>query len=299
MYCRAKSASGLASDPGERSGTAPRWLYGRPRTPLGRRWNPGEPGGTGGGPGGNRGGTGGGPGGTGGGPKAGGARRGPSSDGAPPGDPGAPEWARMSSPADPLLTALRLAGRRAALRPTRAADARIAAPLLAGELLRFVPWRGPASLAELERAYAEWRRPAAGGCDYRLAIEERDGEAFAGSIELRCAGHPGTGQVGYWIAPDRQGRGLATESVRLVAHLAFEHLALTLLVARTAGGNHASRRVLEKAGFACDAETRVEGADGPRHELHMSCTRRTWRRERATWPEPEIDAVELDPRVTG
>ena len=55
--------------------------------------------------------------------------------------------------------------------------------------------------------------------------------------------------MGYGIVPSRQGRGYATEAVRMMAALAWRDPAVTAVTARTESGNVASRRVLEKAGF--------------------------------------------------
>lgn len=63
------------------------------------------------------------------------------------------------------------------------------------------------------------------------------------------APHWGT-EVAYFIHPGYQGRGLATELVRASLELAFERLGLAEVGAFTRPENAASRRVLEKTGFA-------------------------------------------------
>ena len=56
-------------------------------------------------------------------------------------------------------------------------------------------------------------------------------------------------ELGYWITPDRQGKGYATEAADLCLTHAFDELGLHKVWARTAGDNKASNRVLEKLGF--------------------------------------------------
>jgi ribosomal-protein-alanine N-acetyltransferase len=56
--------------------------------------------------------------------------------------------------------------------------------------------------------------------------------------------------VGYWIAEDRNGRGLASAAVRHVKEIAFGELGLHRLEAGTLVHNAASQRVLERNGFA-------------------------------------------------
>jgi RimJ/RimL family protein N-acetyltransferase len=55
--------------------------------------------------------------------------------------------------------------------------------------------------------------------------------------------------VGYWVAPQARGRGVATAAVRLLSAAAFEQLDLIRLDLIVAVGNVASVRVAEKAGY--------------------------------------------------
>jgi RimJ/RimL family protein N-acetyltransferase len=55
--------------------------------------------------------------------------------------------------------------------------------------------------------------------------------------------------VGYWLAPDARGRGVATRTVRLLARWAFDHLAVARLELTCAPDNVAPQRVAERCGF--------------------------------------------------
>ncbi len=55
--------------------------------------------------------------------------------------------------------------------------------------------------------------------------------------------------LGYWVAQDAGGRGLAQSAVQEVARLAFEELGLHRLQAGTLVDNVRSQRVLERTGF--------------------------------------------------
>lgn len=74
----------------------------------------------------------------------------------------------------------------------------------------------------------------------------------------------GRAEMGYWIRPERQGEGYATETARLGRRYAFDERGLHKLQARVLAGNDASRRVLEKVGFEQRAHLRdhyyVDGA---------------------------------------
>jgi RimJ/RimL family protein N-acetyltransferase len=56
-------------------------------------------------------------------------------------------------------------------------------------------------------------------------------------------------ELGYWIAPESQGNGYATEAADLCLTHAFDELGLHKVWARTVEDNETSKRVLEKLGF--------------------------------------------------
>jgi RimJ/RimL family protein N-acetyltransferase len=58
-----------------------------------------------------------------------------------------------------------------------------------------------------------------------------------------------TAEIGFWLGSAFRGRGLATAAVETLTALAFDRLALARVEAHVFSGNHASARVLEKAGF--------------------------------------------------
>jgi RimJ/RimL family protein N-acetyltransferase len=69
-------------------------------------------------------------------------------------------------------------------------------------------------------------------------------------------GAPVTGavEIGYAVAPGWQGRGIATAAVRAMLDEAFAAAAVTSVIAHTLPGPNASTRVLEKSGFAYEAD---------------------------------------------
>ncbi|MEU6462353.1 GNAT family protein [Streptomyces sp. NPDC046976] len=81
-------------------------------------------------------------------------------------------------------------------------------------------------------------------------FEEADGR-IVGAITLTgiargpfCSAH-----LGYWVAADRQGRGLASAAVARVCGLARDAVGLHRIEASTRVENAGSQRVLEKCGF--------------------------------------------------
>ena len=83
-----------------------------------------------------------------------------------------------------------------------------------------------------------------------FAFRRADGFLIGGiGLVLNRDLAPHRAELGYWIAQDYRGRGLATAAVRGVVAYAFGNLGLKRIEATTFIGNFASHRVLEKAGF--------------------------------------------------
>lgn len=73
----------------------------------------------------------------------------------------------------------------------------------------------------------------------------------------------GWANLGYWVTPDEQGDGYATEACELVVEYGFEELRLHRISAVTMAPNVASRRVLERVGFVHEGTDREAAfADG-------------------------------------
>jgi ribosomal-protein-alanine N-acetyltransferase len=76
----------------------------------------------------------------------------------------------------------------------------------------------------------------------------------------------GTAEVGYRVAEQVAGRGVATSTLRELCRLAAEQYGLRTLKAETSNENVASQRVLEKAGFVPVRPTDVGGRPGMLYE---------------------------------
>jgi RimJ/RimL family protein N-acetyltransferase len=98
--------------------------------------------------------------------------------------------------------------------------------------------------AFLEHSQGSW----ADGTGANFAVVDRATDRLLGSIGVRF--HEGTAaSVGYWVARDTRGRGIATAALRLIAHWLLRELMLERLELVTDPENVASQRVAEKAGF--------------------------------------------------
>jgi RimJ/RimL family protein N-acetyltransferase len=90
-----------------------------------------------------------------------------------------------------------------------------------------------------------------------FAAESREDQTFIGFVGLAVPSFKThftpCVEIGWRLAADYWGRGLATEGARAVAKYAFDELALDGLVSFTVPENVRSRRVMEKIGMTHDA----------------------------------------------
>jgi ribosomal-protein-alanine N-acetyltransferase len=86
------------------------------------------------------------------------------------------------------------------------------------------------------------------GTAWTFAIIDRD--ELVGACGIEGIGRDEPPELGYWIGTPYWGRGYATLGVKLVLEFAFQNLLLDQVRAHALEHNTASRRVLEKCGFA-------------------------------------------------
>jgi ribosomal-protein-alanine N-acetyltransferase len=77
-----------------------------------------------------------------------------------------------------------------------------------------------------------------------------------GSIALHPQSdiHRKNAELGFWLAQPFWGQGIITQAVRQIVAYGFQAFDITRIFARPFGTNRASQRVLEKAGFALEAQ---------------------------------------------
>lgn len=87
----------------------------------------------------------------------------------------------------------------------------------------------------------------------RIDVEQRPFIGFVGlSVPTFDAEFTPCVEIGWRLAPEHWGLGLATEAAQMVVHHAFEVLGLPQVVSFTVPENRASRRVMEKLGMTHD-----------------------------------------------
>ncbi|MGW3402452.1 GNAT family N-acetyltransferase [Streptomyces zhihengii] len=122
-----------------------------------------------------------------------------------------------------------------------------------------IPDRGDAYFAEFdERLAALLAEQATGACHFHVIVE--DGR-IVGRINLVDVAD-GSADLGYRIAEEAAGRGLATAAVRAICARAADHYALTGLSAATTEDNRASLTVLTRTGFVRTGSVTLGGRPG-------------------------------------
>ena len=132
------------------------------------------------------------------------------------------------------------------LRPPTDADVpAVVAACQDEELSRFIPGF-PKPYREYDaRGWIASRNPRDKASKTFLIVNASSDELL-GAIEVRLGE---IGSIGYWIAKEARGRGVATRATRLLAEWAVTEGGVQRLELTTHPENVASQRVAEKAGF--------------------------------------------------
>ena len=152
---------------------------------------------------------------------------------------------------------------RLALREWRPEDAGALFELMGdAEVMRYVdvgrPWEDVGRVREwIGRLNESYRTRGFS----RWAVVERDGGLAVGSCGFARLPWSGEIDFGYMFRRDRWGRGYASEITPAVLRLGFERFGFDEVVASIAPENAASRRVLEKLGFAYRGNEVMQGED--------------------------------------
>jgi RimJ/RimL family protein N-acetyltransferase len=178
-------------------------------------------------------------------------------------------------PGDPILLNVprELVGERLLLTAPQmglGAEMAVAISQSLSHLQPWMPWAQDAPTAESSEAVV--RRMHADFVTRRdlcfhvflLAAEGRRGRLVGGTGLHRVDWTVRRFEIGYWLRPDVQGQGLASECVRLLSRMAFDTLQARRVEIRCDTRNTRSRAVAERCGFELEGVLRREslGVDG-------------------------------------
>jgi ribosomal-protein-serine acetyltransferase len=143
-------------------------------------------------------------------------------------------------------------GGGAAIRPLEDADAPELFALVDANRLylrAWLPWLdGTRSEEDVAEFVADSRRRAADGLGVQFAILESGQIAGVIGFHEIDRVHAQVG-IGYWVAENRQGRGLVTRAVQALCGMAFDELGLNRVEIKAATDNARSRAIPERLGF--------------------------------------------------
>jgi len=117
-------------------------------------------------------------------------------------------------------------------------------------LARWEPWaEQPATLdgtrAYIRTALEDFLR----GRQISTIIAVEGGRRFVGRCGMRINPYAGSGDLGYWIDAEFEGRGITSRSARALVTSVFDELGLSKVELRTSIANQRSRAVAERLGF--------------------------------------------------
>jgi RimJ/RimL family protein N-acetyltransferase len=175
----------------------------------------------------------------------------------------------------------RLETRRLWLRWPRLADVQAIVRLAGEKAVADMTARIPHPYApdEAERFVFEARQASANGDALQLAITPKGRpNALIGMVGIGPSAEHGGPSLGYWLGVAHWGQGYATEAARALIDAYFAYGEESELAASARVVNPASRRVLEKCGFAYQGSglTEMRARGGLYPTDHFRLDRRAW-----------------------
>ena len=134
-----------------------------------------------------------------------------------------------------------------------------------GRLGPWMPWIESTRTIDDQRAWLE-----------SVVRDEQNLDGAGIFVEGRYAGGVGisvdefgvSGDIGYWIGTEHEGRGLVSHAVRALIDIGFRELGLHRIVIRAAVDNRRSRAIPERLGFTLEGVARGAGrGSGGFHDL--------------------------------
>lgn len=142
-------------------------------------------------------------------------------------------------------------------------------------LLPWMPWAVGVTEEHVrgfnEAAEAGWRE----GREYPFAMVLHGRVVGIATLSIS---HGGVGELGYWVAAEQAGEGLATEAGRALLRFSLEELGLYRVELRAGVENVRSLRVAEKLGFTREGVLRngLDGSEGPFDAVMFGFTPGDW-----------------------
>jgi RimJ/RimL family protein N-acetyltransferase len=143
---------------------------------------------------------------------------------------------------------------------------------------------------EADRFIFKARAENASGEALHLAITKKSGPRTVFGMVSAIGNGENEVEIGYVLAPQMWGKGFASEAVRMIVDTVFALTPAVRIQANSRVHNRASRRVLEKAGFAyVDTGLDMLAARGGLHPCdRLRLNRADWRHDGKIRPLPPM-----------
>jgi ribosomal-protein-serine acetyltransferase len=118
-------------------------------------------------------------------------------------------------------------------------------------LARWEPWAEQPATLDSTRAYIRAAlEDFLRGRQISTIIALEHGRRFIGRCGIRINPYAGSGDIGYWIDREYEGRGITSRAARALVTSAFDELGLAKVELRTSVSNKRSRALAERLGFS-------------------------------------------------
>lgn len=151
------------------------------------------------------------------------------------------------------------------------------------DVARFQSW-SDYSLEDAQQLYATLLRTSFGkpGTWYQLAIADKRDDALLGDCAVHFLEDDRQLEIGFTLAPEHQGQGLAGEALSVLLDHVFKVMNKHRVIAITDARNQAARKLLLRLGFRQEAHyvqnVFFKGEWGD--ECLFACLAREWRAEK-------------------
>ncbi len=135
------------------------------------------------------------------------------------------------------------------------------------ETARWIPVPHPYTARDAREFLALVEEAAQEGRMLAFGLRRAGQAPLCGAVALHLEGRVGEAEIGFWVAPDARGEGLAPRGVRLVARHAISALGCHRLELLTHPDNTASQRACERAGALREGVRRAGIARDDREPL--------------------------------
>ncbi|HLZ27772.1 MAG TPA: GNAT family protein [Chloroflexota bacterium] len=122
-----------------------------------------------------------------------------------------------------------------------------------GRLARWEPWAEHPATVDGTRAYIRAAlEDFLRGCQVSTIIAVDGGRRFVGRCGMRINPVANSGDIGYWIDAEYEGRGITRRASQALVTSAFRELGLKRVDLRTSVENQRSRALAERLGFSLE-----------------------------------------------